>query len=141
MIPSTYIENEDIRILFYRKLVNTKDLKEAEGIRSELLDRFGKIPQETQMLFKITDLRLTAEKLNIERISEDGDHIFLYFSQRTDFSKFDITRLVNGYPKIIEFVSGKCYAFKLKKAEINENSVEYLKKFLSRLDFYVLKQT
>ncbi|GHT61185.1 transcription-repair-coupling factor [Endomicrobiia bacterium] len=141
LIPSTYIENEDIRILFYRKLVNTKDLKEAESIRNELLDRFGKIPQETQMLFKITDLRLTAEKLNIERISEDNDHIFLYFSQRTGFSKFDMTRLVNGYSKIIEFVSDKYYAFKLKKTEINENSVEYLKKFLSRLDFYMLKQT
>jgi transcription-repair coupling factor (superfamily II helicase) len=137
LIPNAYIEDEDIRILFYRKLADTEDLKAIESIKSELLDRFGKIPQETQMLFEITDLRLTAEKLNIERISEDNDYIFLYFSQGADFSKSDITRLINDYSKTIEFVPGKRYAFKLKKTEINENSVEYLKKFLIRLNFYI----
>jgi transcription-repair coupling factor (superfamily II helicase) len=140
LIPSTYIQNEEMRILFYRKLATAEDLKAIESIKSELLDRFGKIPQETQMLFEITDLRFAAKKLNIERISEDNDYIFLYFSQNADFSQSDITRLVSDYSGIIEFISGKCYAFKLKKLDINENSVEYLKKFLARLGFYMFKK-
>jgi transcription-repair coupling factor (superfamily II helicase) len=139
LIPSAYIENEEMRILFYRKLASAEDLKAIEDIKSQLLDRFGKIPQETQTLFEITDLRLTAKKLNIERISEDNDYIFLYFSKNADFSKSDITRLVSDYSSTIEFISGKYYAFKLKKLEINENSIEYLKKFLSRLGFYMFK--
>jgi transcription-repair coupling factor (superfamily II helicase) len=137
LIPPTYIEDEDIRILFYRKLSDAQNIKEIENIKNELLDRFGKIPNETQMLFEITNLRLTAEKRDIERIAEDSDYIYLYFSQKADFSKVDIIKLTNDYSKIIEFITGKYYAFKLKKDIINTNTAEYLKKFLSRLGFYI----
>jgi len=132
LIPPTYIEDEDIRILFYRKLSDAQDIKAIENIKSELLDRFGKIPNATQMLFEITNLRLTAEKLDIERITEDNSYIYLYFSQ-----KADITKLTNDYSKGIEFTAGKHYEFKLKKSMIDTNTVEYLKEFLSRLGFYI----
>ncbi|GMO54565.1 MAG: hypothetical protein Ta2C_07980 [Candidatus Endomicrobiellum trichonymphae] len=137
LIPPTYIEGEDIRILFYRKLSNAQNIKAIENIKNELLDRFGKIPNETQMLFEITNLRLTAEKLDIERIAEDNNYIYLYFSRKADFSKADITKLTNDYSRIIEFITGKYYAFKLKKDMIDTNTVEYLEKFLSCLVFYI----
>jgi transcription-repair coupling factor (superfamily II helicase) len=137
LILPTYIEDEAVRLLFYRKLSDVHDIKAIENIKSELLDRFGKIPNETQMLFEITNLRLAAEKLDIERISEDSNYIYLYFSQEADFSKMDITKLINNYSKIIEFITGKYYAFKLKKDMIDTNTIEYLKKFLSCLGFYV----
>jgi transcription-repair coupling factor (superfamily II helicase) len=137
LILPTYVEDENIRILFYRKLSDVQDIKAIENIKSELLDRFGKIPNETQMLFEITNLRLIAEKLDIERIVEDNNYICLYFSQEADFSKVDITKLTNDYSKTIEFIMGKCYAFKLKKDDIDANTIEYLQKFLSRLRFYM----
>jgi transcription-repair coupling factor (superfamily II helicase) len=132
LIPPTYIEDEDIRILFYRKLSDAQDTKAVENIKSELLDRFGKIPNGAQMLFEITNLRLTAEKLDIERITEDNSYIYLYFSQ-----KADIAKLTNYYSKGMEFTAGKHYGFKLKKGIIDTNTVEYLKEFLSRLRFYI----
>ncbi|MCA6079637.1 MAG: transcription-repair coupling factor [Endomicrobium sp.] len=137
LIPHKYIEDEDIRILFYRKLSDAQDIKAIEKIKSELLDRFGKIPDETQMLFEIMNLRIAAEKLNIERIAEDNSYIYMYFSQKADFSKADITKLTNDYLKTIEFTAGKYYVLKLKKDMIIANSLEYLKKFLSRLGFYI----
>jgi transcription-repair coupling factor (superfamily II helicase) len=135
LILPTYIKDEDLRILFYRKLSDAQDIKDVENIKSELLDRFGKIPNETQMLFEITNLRLAAEKLDIERIAEDNNYIYLYFSQEVNFSKVDITKLVNDYSKTIELITGKYYAFKLKKDMISTNVLEYLKEFLSRLGF------
>ncbi|MDR0800153.1 MAG: transcription-repair coupling factor [Endomicrobium sp.] len=137
LIPHKYIEDEDIRILFYRKLSDAQDIKTIEKIKSELRDRFGKIPDETQMLFEIMDLRIAAEKLNIERIAEDNSYIYVYFSQKADFSKADITKLINDYSKTIEFTADKYYALKLKKDMTIANSLEYLKKFLSRVGFYI----
>ncbi|MDR1926422.1 MAG: transcription-repair coupling factor [Endomicrobium sp.] len=139
LIPNIYIKDENIRILFYRKLSAVKCIKDIEDIKNELLDRFGKIPKEIHMLFEITNLRLIAEKLRIERIAEDRNYIYLYFSQKADFSELDITKFIGDYLQIIEFIPGEYYAFKLKKNMLDTNTIEYLKKFLSRLDFYVLK--
>ncbi|MDR3274476.1 MAG: transcription-repair coupling factor [Endomicrobium sp.] len=139
LIPHTYIEDEDIRILFYRKLSDAQDVKAIEKITSELLDRFGKIPDATKMLFKITSLKITAEKLYIERISEDNYYIYLYFSKKADFSKVNITKLIDDYSNVIEFIPGQYYAFKLKKNIIDASSVEYLKQFLVRFGFYLLQ--
>ncbi|MDR2666296.1 MAG: transcription-repair coupling factor [Endomicrobium sp.] len=140
LIPNKYIENENIRILFYRRLNVAKDMETLEKLKNELLDRFGKIPKETQMLFEITYLRLSAKKLKIEKITEDNGHIWLYFSQKADLSRVDIAELISDYSEIVNFVPGRCYAIGLKKEMINMNTVEYLKEFLSSVEFYGFKQ-
>ncbi|MCA6071244.1 MAG: transcription-repair coupling factor [Endomicrobium sp.] len=139
LIPNTYIEDENVRILFYRKLSDTDDIQSIENIKNELLDRFGKIPNEIHTLFEITKLRLKSKKLNIERISEDNNYIYLYFSKNADFSQSGIVKLVADYSQIIEFIAGKYCAFKLKKIMINKDTISYLQQFLSRLGFYILK--
>lgn len=144
LIPYGYIEDEDIRILFYRKLSDAKDTGTLEKVKDELTDRFGKMPDEVKMLFEITALRLKAQELNIERISEDNNYIYMYFSRNADFSKADIPLFIKNYSKEVEFISGKGYAFKLKKhalskaegSEIKAVSPEYIKEFLSKLGSY-----
>ncbi|MDR1522497.1 MAG: transcription-repair coupling factor [Endomicrobium sp.] len=130
LITQGYIPQDDIRILFYRKLSDADNQETIENIRSELLDRFGKIPQETKMLLNIAKLRLLAQKIGVERISEDSKYLYIYFFETLDFSKLDITKLINNYSNKIEFISGKNYAFKLIKNITNEDTVEYVKNFL-----------
>jgi transcription-repair coupling factor (superfamily II helicase) len=139
LIPHIYIEDENIRILFNRKLFDAQDIQAMESVRTELIDRFGKIPDETEMLFKVIDLKLYAEKVNIERIAEDRDYIYIYILQRTDFSDANIIKFIADYSIIIEFIAGKYYAFRLKKNMIDADIVEYLKQFLLRLRFYMFK--
>jgi transcription-repair coupling factor (superfamily II helicase) len=135
LIPHTYIEDEDIRILFYRKLSDANSQDDIEKVKGELLDRFGKIPQETQNLFELTALRMQAEKLKIERISEDSKFIYVFFSQETDFSNADIPRFIADYEDKIEFISGKSHAFKLKKSP--QNTMHFIKLFLPKLKLYL----
>ncbi|MDR1784539.1 MAG: transcription-repair coupling factor [Endomicrobium sp.] len=139
LIPSKYIENENIRILFYRKLNVAKDMEALEQLKDELLDRFGKMPKETQMLFEIAWLRLNAKKLRIEKIVEDSAHIWLYFSQKVNLSEVDMAKLVSDYSKILEFMPSRSYTIGLKKNMININTVEYLKEFLYSIKFYGFK--
>ncbi|MDR1196033.1 MAG: transcription-repair coupling factor [Endomicrobium sp.] len=138
LIPQNYIEDDDIRILFYRRLSDAKSFEEIEKIKSELADRFGKVPAETQRLFEITALRLEAEKLKIERISEDNKYIYVFFLQNADFSKANIPKLIDDYADTIEFMPGKYYAFKLKKEAAPGNSAEFVKDFLKKLASFYL---
>ena len=135
-IPNEYIPEDDIRILFYRKLSSAKDLAALESVKSELLDRFGKIPVETQVLFEISALRLEAEKLNIERISEDEKFIYMFFATDADFSTADLALFVKNHSKIIEFLSGKSYGFKVKKTEIQRESLQFIGSFLNTIGLY-----
>jgi len=139
LIPRGYIEDENMRILFYRKLSAAENAENVEKVKSEIIDRFGKIPNEVRMLFEVAKLRLAAEKLGIGRITEDGRYICLYFLQTADLLKHDLTKLINDYSEIIEFMSDKCRAFRLKKKMIGADAVEYLKEFLSYIEFYTLK--
>ncbi|MDR1941264.1 MAG: transcription-repair coupling factor [Endomicrobium sp.] len=136
LIPYSYIEDDEIRILFYRKLSDAKDFKTLESIKAELNDRFGKMPAETQTLFEIMSLRIKAAALNIERIFEDNAHIYAYFLPNADFSKADIARLIRDYDGIIEFMSSKTYAFRLKKSEAIGESILFIRTFLEKLPFY-----
>jgi len=135
-IPQEYIPEDDIRILFYRKLSSAKDAAAIESVKAELLDRFGKIPAETQMLFEISVLRIEAEKLNIERISEDDTYIYVFFAKEADFSTADLGQFIKNHSKIIEFLSGKSYGFKLKKSKIQEEALPFIKSFLDTIGLY-----
>ncbi|MDR3112858.1 MAG: transcription-repair coupling factor [Endomicrobium sp.] len=135
LIPDTYIEDEEIRILFYRKLSDASDNETIEKIKAELADRFGKLPPETQKLFEIALLRIKAQKLKIERVAEDNQYVYMYFSSSADFSKADISKLINDYEGIIEFISAKSYAFKLKKTQIQDSGA-YVAAFMDKLGFY-----
>lgn len=136
LIPYEYISQEDIRILFYRKLSDAKSVEKLSTIENELTDRFGKLPAETKKLFEITKLRIKAENLKVERISEDSKYIYVFFSKNADFSKADISQLITDYSKMIEFIMGKHYAFKLNKVEINEKTIDFLNSFLQKLPKY-----
>jgi transcription-repair coupling factor (superfamily II helicase) len=137
LIPNTYIEDENIRILFYRRLSDAVDENTLETVKNELTDRFGKIPHETKLLFEVAKLRLAAQKFNIETISEDDSYIYLYFYQDSDFSNIDIPKFVSDYSYVLEFISGRHYAFKLKKNKISESSIDYVKSFIARIGFYM----
>ncbi|MDR2860736.1 MAG: transcription-repair coupling factor, partial [Elusimicrobiota bacterium] len=121
LIPNNYIEDEDMRIMFYRKLADAKSPDETQKVKNEITDRFGKVPQETQKLFEVVNLRISAEKLSLESISEDNSYWYFYFYKNTDFSNADIPRLVKDFDKKIEFISGENNGFKLKKENANEN--------------------
>jgi transcription-repair coupling factor (superfamily II helicase) len=148
LIPETFIEDQDIRIMFYRKLADAKTPEEVATVSAELKDRFGKLPQETQILFEVVDLRLSAQKLSLERISEDAKFIYFHFCDKADFSNADIPKLIKDYAQSIEFIHSKTTGFKLKKDLLTHPNPEpetivltqtlpFLKEFLKQLKFYL----
>jgi len=138
-IPETYIEYEDIRVLFYRKLAEANHIYEVNKIKSELIDRFGALHRETENLFEISILKLEAQTLEIESIIENKDSISIHFSPKADFSNADIGKLIEVYSNEIEFIAGKQNAFRLRKSEKSFNCIEYVQKIFKELKFYLKK--
>ena len=60
MIPEDYVPDLDLRMALYRRLNEIEKPDEIEPFAAELIDRFGKLPEETQNLLKVIEIKLNC---------------------------------------------------------------------------------
>lgn len=99
LIPEDYLGDVHQRLLFYKKIANAEDYDTLIGIRSEMLDRFGSLPEPTKNLFAIHQLRLLAEALHIKKIDGNERSVTLEFSPDTPVEAITIIQLIQSNPK------------------------------------------
>ena len=81
MIPDYYVSSTSERIKLYRQMDELKDMQELEKFRDMLVDRFGKIPDETEKMFDMVKLRWTAVRLGFQKIAIKNGVFLGYFPQ------------------------------------------------------------
>ena len=67
--PETYIEDGETRIDLYRRMSSSITVSVVSSISSELLDRFGPMPNEARNLLELTNIKILASALQIKSIS------------------------------------------------------------------------
>ena len=92
-IPETYIPLLEQRVLFYRKLSETKDLEGVERIKEELKDRYGLYPPEVRNLLEIIYLKIFLKRLRITSLEVKGKIAVFRYSA-------DITHINNKLNKL-----------------------------------------
>ncbi|MBV6487691.1 MAG: Transcription-repair-coupling factor [Pseudorhodoplanes sp.] len=68
LIPDDYVADLSVRLSLYRRLAELDDEREIEAFGVELVDRFGKMPEEVVHLLKIVTIKSLCRKANVERI-------------------------------------------------------------------------
>ncbi len=91
LLPEDYVADVNRRLVLYKQLSATRDTDELDGIRADLLDRFGPLPPETQNLLEVIRLKIRCRQLGIEEIETAGGELVLRVGERT---RIDPTRLV-----------------------------------------------
>ncbi len=79
-ISSEYVPEMRHKIDLYRRLSRVDDVAVLTAMRQELLDRFGKIPTETERLFEIAELRIDATIWSVKYIGVEDDHLVLTYA-------------------------------------------------------------
>lgn len=74
-IPQSYISDEVLRIEAYQKLNELKSKADFETYGMQLIDRFGALPESVLHLIQITQIKVNARKLHIQKISEEAHSI------------------------------------------------------------------
>jgi transcription-repair coupling factor (superfamily II helicase) len=70
-IPSGYIADSLQKIDMYKKLKTVDSLKELDDVEEEMVDRFGDYPREVSDLLKVAKIKVIAQELHIEKVTED----------------------------------------------------------------------
>ena len=68
LIPEDYVTDLPVRLSLYRRLAEIEDERDIEAFGAELVDRFGKLPQEVEHLLKIVAIKTLCRRANVERI-------------------------------------------------------------------------
>lgn len=76
-ILESYINDDKLRIAFYRRLAEADSISSIKDLKDELRDRFGSIPQETLRLINIAEIRVLANHAGIELVEARNKKLML----------------------------------------------------------------
>ena len=79
LFPDNYINNVKVRLNQYQKLSKIYNLEELKKFTSELEDRFGKLPSQSQDLIKTIELKLLAIKNGFEKLILKNEKMICQF--------------------------------------------------------------
>ena len=96
----------------YRRLARIRDVRRMDDFRQELRDRYGPLPEATEWLLRIGELRLLATRWQIASLHRDGVHIVLSYRNATK-----IEQLAATSHHRLKVVDGKAAYFRLQPEE------------------------
>ena len=95
-IPESYVESLTLRLDVYRRIADIRSPEDAEDVRDELVDRFGKIPQAVQGLIDIALIRNKAHTMGIYEIRQNDSAIMLFVNELKSPVVADLLIALNG---------------------------------------------
>lgn len=96
LIPEDYLHDVHQRLLFYKRISSADDKEALTDIRTEMIDRFGTLPDQTKQLFAIHQLRVLAEPLAITKIDANSQAVSLEFAPDTPVDALAIIQLIQS---------------------------------------------
>ncbi len=91
LLPPDYVNDVHQRLSMYKKLASCDDEDGLIHLQEELVDRYGKLPEQARALIETHRLRLVAERLGVKKIDASGDALVLQFIPNPPF---DTARLI-----------------------------------------------
>ena len=83
MIPEDYVPDLDLRMGLYRRMNELESSAEIEAFAAELIDRFGKLPDETDNLLKVIEIKLNCRAAQVVKLDVGPKGALVHFHNDT----------------------------------------------------------
>ena len=98
LIPEDYLPDVHTRLIMYKRIASARNEEELEELMVEMIDRFGRIPSATRLLFDLTRLKLQATPLGVRKIEAGVTGGRIVFHPEPDVDPGSVIRLVQSEP-------------------------------------------
>jgi transcription-repair coupling factor (superfamily II helicase) len=68
LIPEDYVADLSVRLALYRRLADLEDERDIDAFAAELVDRFGKMPDEVDHLLDTVKIKALCRRANVAKI-------------------------------------------------------------------------
>jgi len=79
LIPEDYVADLSVRLALYRRLAEIEDERDIDSFAAELVDRFGKLPEEVEHLLQVVAIKALSRRANVEKVEAGPKGILLAF--------------------------------------------------------------
>ncbi|MBI2785299.1 MAG: transcription-repair coupling factor [Legionella longbeachae] len=124
IIPEDYIADIHNRLIMYKRIANAKNQQQLHDLQIELIDRFGLLPQPVKHLLLITELKLKAEKMGIQKISAGAQQGKLDFSEKPSIDPGALIHLIQVHAKRYQMDGPQRLRFTLDSTSAEERIFE-----------------
>jgi len=88
LIPDEYVEDLSLRLSLYRRIAELDTNQDVEAMASELIDRFGPLPEAVENLFTIVKLKQLCRLAGVDRVDAGPKGVVVGF-YKDEFSAPD----------------------------------------------------
>lgn len=102
-IPDTYIKDPSAKFELYKRIASVESEGQVEGLKSEIENRYGTMPDEVDNLFSIAEIKIVCKKLDISSLKEYRGVIDVEFQRVASLNPSKVVSLVtlsNGRVKL-----------------------------------------
>jgi len=100
LIPADYLPDVHTRLVMYKRLANADSDEGLRDLQVEMIDRFGLLPEQTKNLFRVTNIKLQAEKIGIVKLEANSAGGKIEFASDTRVDPLQIVKLVQTQSRI-----------------------------------------
>ena len=98
LIPEDYLPDVHTRLIMYKRIASARNEDALEELMVEMIDRFGRVPAATRLLFDLTGLKLQAAPLGVRKIEAGASGGRIVFHPEPDVDPGSVIRLVQSEP-------------------------------------------
>ncbi len=99
-LPSDYVPDMRLKIDLYRKMSRVTSTDELAELRSELLDRFGALPEPVQRLLAREQLKIEAAIWQISEIYQEDRYLVFRYTNRSRIEQ--LAKLSGGKLRVVD---------------------------------------
>ncbi len=94
LLPNDYCGDVHLRLSFYKKLATAKTADQIDGLLEEIVDRFGKLPPQTQTLIDVHRLRVLSAPYGVVKVDATPGVINISFKPNPPIEPMKIIELI-----------------------------------------------
>ena len=133
LFPADYLANAHSRLVLYKRIASSQTVEQLYELQIETIDRFGLLPDPAKNLFRLTGIRIRAQKLDIKLIdcADTEGKVEFYDDPVIDISV--IFKLLQDNPRLYR-LSGPNTLKILSSSDESDERIAQVEKMLSYLE-------
>jgi len=103
LIPDDYLPDVHLRLIMYKRIAHAENRDELRELQVEMIDRFGLLPDAVKNLVRVTELKLLATPLGVEKIDASVDGARIVFDDEPNIDTGKLIILIQTEARHFKF--------------------------------------